>query len=557
MFSKKRDTIREDRNDWTRGEERHFKMKLVKLRRLALGMGMLIILGGCSSGSKGTSPVEEKETVTLTVFDKNSGSKIFDDPVAKKIMEETGVTIELENPTGNPEEKQNLMLSEQNYPDIILIEQGEVLTRYIEAGALLPLDDLLEEKCPNVIKMYGDILQKSKYTDGHNYWLSNWYGEDTEPAAGVLMRKDYLADIVGEERAGSTEPFTQSEYMGILRSFKERHPEINGAESIALSIASDSNFTGSFASLKAMFGMKTYYEPGDGTLQYWARDPQYLESMLFLNELYNEGILDKEWVVNREETLRQKMCSGRVFSSFGAYWDVDGVNRELAAREGQEAQFYCYKVVADDLEEDQTTYSGRSSLGWDAIGITDHCRNIDAALRLIDYLASEEGQYLMLWGIEGEDWTMEDGKHVPDPEVLDELIRDFDVTSDKTGIRKWTWFVKNGNGSDGTPYDLVTKYEMSDTAQFANSAFDESDCWDIAEYSGLEPAGNTILGLQWQNVADIMRQDYARIINAQSREEAVRVYENMIEAMDNSGLKDCEEYITEQYQERLELWGQK
>lgn len=531
-------------------------MKLMKLKPIALCTGILLGLSACSAGGEKPSPVEEQETITLTVFDKNSGSKLFDDPVAKKIMEETGVTIELENPTGNPEEKQNLMLSEQNYPDIVLIEQGEVLSRYIEAGALIPLDDLLEEKCPNVMEMYGDTLQKSKYTDGHNYWLANWYGEDTEPAAGVLMRKEYLSDIAGEERADSPEPFTQSEYMDILRRFKEMYPEIDGAESIPLSIASDANFTGSFASLKAMFGMKTYYEPEDGTLQYWARDPQYLESMLFLNRLYNDGLLDKEWVVNREETLQEKMRSGRVFSTFGAYWDADSVNRELAAVEGDDARFYCYKVVADDLEEDQTTYSGRSSLGWDAIGITDHCSNVDAALRLIDYLASEEGQYLLMWGIEGKDWNMENGKHVPDPEVLDSLINDFDETSDETGIRKWTWCVKNGNGSDGTPYDLVTKYEMSDMARFAISAFDKSDCWDIAEYSGLEPAGNTILGLQWQGVADIMRQNYSKIINAKSKDEAVRVYNNMIGEMENSGLKDCEAYITDQYQKRLELWEQ-
>lgn len=528
----------------------------MKIKPFVLCFGMLLSLAACSSDDDTPASVEEKETVTLTVFDKNSGSKTFDDPVAKKIMEETGINIELENPTGNPEEKQNLMLSEQNYPDIILIEQGEVLTRYIEAGALIPLDDLLEEKCPNVIEMYGDILQKSKYTDGHNYWLANWYGEDMEPAAGVLMRKDYLADIVGKERANSPEPFTQSEYTDILRRFKEMYPEIDGSESIPLSIASDSNFTGSFATLKAMFGMKTYYGTGDGTLQYWARDPHYLESMLFLNSLYNEGLLDKEWVVNREETLQQKMAGGSVFSSFGAYWDTDSVNRKLAAEKGADSQFYCYKVVADDLEAGQTTYSGRSSLGWDAIGITDHCSNVEAALRLIDYLASEEGQYLLMWGIEGEDWTMENGKHVPDQKVLDDLINDFDTTSDKTGIRKWTWFIKNGNGSDGTPYDLTTKYELSDTAEFANSVFGESDCWDLAEYSGLEPAGNTILGLQWQNVADIMRQNYAKIINGKSEEEAVRVYNNMIEEMENSGLKDCEAYITEQYQKRLELWKQ-
>ena len=531
-------------------------MKIKKILALVVGAGMLLGLTACgkSVSDKGTDSVDGEEIVTLTFFDKNSGSKTFDDAVAQKIMEETGVKISVENPTGDPDEKLNLMLSGQNYPDIVLIGQGELVTRYIEAGALIQLDELLEEKCPNVIEMYGDTLKKTKYTDGHNYWLANWYGLDTEPTAGVLMRKDYLEEIVGEERTNSTEPFTQSEYKEILQKFKELHPEIDGKTSIPLSVVSSSD--GAFGGLKGMFGLKTYYEPGNGTLQYWARDPQYLNSMLFMNDLYTEGLLDKEWVTNKEEQWQQKMSSGYVFSSFGAYWDTDGINTTLAATAGEDAQFYCYKVVADDLSKEQTTYSGRSSLGWDAIGITNNCKNVDAALRVMDYLASEEGQYLLLWGVEGEHWTMENGQHVPNQEIFDALVNDFDTTSNETGIRKWTWFIKNGLGSDGTPYDLATKYDLTDTAAFANEAFGESDCWDTADYAGLEPAGSTTLGLQWQKVADIMSQNYSKIVDAADNEAAIAVYESMIQEMDAAGLKDCEQYITEQYQARMELWNE-
>ena len=36
----------------------------------------------------------------------------------------------------------------------------------------------------------------------------------------------------------------------------------------------------------------------------------------------------------------------------------------------------------------------------------------------MNFLASEEGQYLLMWGIEGKDWDIEDGKHVPRSETL-------------------------------------------------------------------------------------------------------------------------------------------
>ena len=65
------------------------------------------------------------------------------------------------------------------------------------------------------------------------------------------------------------------------------------------------------------------------------------------------------------------------------------------------------------------TLGGRSSLGWDAIAVTNNCKNLDAALKFIDYCASQEGQDLLLWGIEGKDWTKDGDTYVPNEEVLD------------------------------------------------------------------------------------------------------------------------------------------
>ena len=529
-------------------------MKLKKLSALLLSALMVLsLLAGCGGGNSGNDGGADADgIVTLTLFDKNSGSKTFTDQVAEKIMADTGVRLSVENPSGDPSEKLNLMLAGSNYPDIVLMGQGEIVNRYIEAGALVELDDYIEQSS-TIKEMYGDTLNKIKAEDGHHYWLANWYGVDPDASVGVLMRRDFLAEIVGEERAKSTEPFTQSEYLDILRQFKQLHPDVDGKASIPLTVVSSED--GGYGSLKGMFGLKYYYEAPDGTLQHWTKDPQYMEAMYFMNDLSTNGLLDKEWIVNKDEQWKQKLSGGYVFSTFGAYWDTDDVNTTLSATYGEDAQFYLYKVVADNLTADKTTYNGRSTLGWDAIGITKNCKNVDAAMRLIEYLVSEEGQYLLMWGIEGEHWTMENGVHVPNEEIFQGLLNDFESTSNDTGIRKWTWFVKNGFGSDGTPYDLTTKYQMTDTAAFANEVIGESDAWDTAEFSGLEPAGSTPLGLQWQKVADVMNQNYSKIVEAADHSAADAAYNSMIEEMNASGLESCEEYITEQYQARMKLWN--
>lgn len=113
------------------------------------------------------------------------------------------------------------MLTGQNYPDIVLMDRGnDIVNRYIEAGALLPLNDLIDEYGPDVKEMYGETLNKSRYTDGKNYYLNNWYGEDPDPVAGVLMRYDYLCEIVGKDRADSDEHLHRKSILTFVRNSK-------------------------------------------------------------------------------------------------------------------------------------------------------------------------------------------------------------------------------------------------------------------------------------------------------------------------------------------------
>ena len=264
-------------------------------KSIAMAMSVLMaagMLAGCgSNGSTSSSTASgsassasgevSTDGVTISIFDKNSGSNTFDDPVAKAIEEKTGVKIQVENPTGDPLEKLNLMLTGQNYPDIVLMDRGnDIVNRYIEAGALLPLNDLIDKYGPDVKEMYGETLNKSRYTDGKNYYLNNWYGEDPDPVAGVLMRYDYLCEIVGKDRADSDEPFTQEEYIDICKKFKELHPTIDGKESIAITFDAESkNYDGT---LKGMYGLKTYYQDGDN-LEHVAKAPNFKEMMSFAN----------------------------------------------------------------------------------------------------------------------------------------------------------------------------------------------------------------------------------------------------------------------------------
>ena len=514
---------------------------------LSLVLALALVFTLCASASA-------EETVTLSFFDKNSGTRTFDDPVALALMERTGVNINLVSPTGNPGEKLSLMLAALDYPDIVLMDRGsDIVNQYIEADALVNLSEYMD-LMPNVVAMYGETLNKTRYADGNNYYLSNWYGYDPDPVNGFIMRYDYMVDMVGKERADSAEPFTYSEMLQLLKDWKAKYPTIDGAETIPLVIRepSSGSINGTFA---GMNGMYPYYVNDEGNIEFVVNDPRFLTAIHQMNELYREGLLDPEWTSNNGELANQKLSNNNVFGYVGAYWDTWTPSAALLAQQNSDAEYLAYKVISDGMDPDKTTLAGRSSLGWDAIGITKNCKNIEAACKFIDYCASQEGQDLLLWGIEGQDWEFVDGVRTPIGDIVARYQADPRNTVNDTGITKWTWFVKNDvHPDDGTTCRIwYNKKDRCATYAYQNLT---NSYYDSAEFATLEPAGNSIEALQYQKVVDLFDQAYPNMVNAASVEDCDAVYTKLLADMDAAGAEAVEACMSKTYVERIALWGQ-
>lgn len=489
-----------------------------------------------------------EEPVTITFFDKNSGLREFNDPVAKELEARTGVKIVLESPSGDPGEKLALMLPARNFPDIVLMDRSsDIVNQYIEADALVNLSDYFDQM-PNVVAMYGDVLNKTRYTDGNNYYLSNWYGYDPDPMNGFICRYDYMIELVGQERADSDEPFTYSEMKDLLAQFKAAHPE--SSNPLVISEPGSGGISGTFAGMNNLYP----YYVHDGKLSFIVRDPQFMDAIHQMNELYREGLLDPEWTSNSEELRNQKLSNNGVFAYAGAYWDTWTASDALKANENPNAEYLAYKVVPDNAESYDLPLSGRSSLGWDAIAITKNCKNIEAAIKFIDYCASQEGQDLLLWGIEGQDWEFVDGVRTPVGDIVERYKADSSNVVDQTGITKWTWFVKNDVHSDDGTTARMWYNEKDRSAIYAYQNL-TNGYYDSAEFSTLEPAGGSMEALMYQGVIDQFNQYYPRMVNAQSVEECDQLYNQMVGAMENAGMSMVENYMSELYFARMELWG--
>jgi len=546
----------------------------MKKIRLALAASLVItLLAGCSSKT-GTvsqptisntggdtltgSPSKdtEKKSIKLTLFDQNTGDP-FTNPVAKAITDKTGVTVEVQQPTGNPVEKLNLMLASNSLPDVLLISRGsDIMNKYIATGAVVPLNELIDQYGPNIKKMYGDTLKRTKSTDGKNYYLANWYGLEQYPVFGFLMRMDLLKELGVGDKVNNGQAFTAQEFEDLLKNFKEKFPTLNGKASVPMTLNGENvgAITGTF---KGMFGMMPYYNV-DGELKKDIRDPKYLEMIKYINSLYLQGLLDKEWPTLKTKQYEQKLSTGNVFATADASWNVGAPNGLLKADEKDlakqdERQFYQYKVVAPGVDPAKTTYGPKSSLGWDGVSISKTNKDPVATIKFLDYLASEEGQYLLMWGIEGKDWDMKDGKHTPRKEVLDAFKKDWAVASKDTGIRKWTWTIKNGSGTDGTPYDLIGRFQTDPTTALAIKNLADSS-FDTAEFDNLGPGGGTPEAIMETKVNETINKYFLKMTLAPTEKQAEDLYNQMMKETEAAGLSKLEKLYNDNYKQRMELW---
>ena len=511
-------------------------------------VSLLIMVALLAALALPVAAMAEGDAVVISFFDKNSGIRTFDDPIAKELERRTGVTIDLASPTGDPGEKLSLMLAGQDYSDIVLMDRSsDIVNQYIEAGALVNLSEYLDQM-PNVVAMYGDTLNKTRYKDGNNYYLSNWYGYDPDPVNGFICRYDIMIELVGQERADSDEPFTFSEMKDLLKKYKEAHPE--STNPLVIGEPGTGSINGTFAGMNDMYP----YYVNDGHLYFTVRDPRFMEAIHQMNELYREGLLDPEWTSNSSELRNQKLSNDGAFAFAGAYWDTWTPSASLMATDNENAEYLAYKVVADDLDTTALPLSGRSSLGWDAIAITTNCKNVEAAVKFIDYCASQEGQDLLLWGIEGQDWEFVDGVRTPIGDIVERYQADPSNMVDQTGITKWTWFVKNDVHPDDGTASRIWFNEKDRSATFAYQNLTDG-YYDSAEFAGLEPAGSTIEALQYQSVIDVFDQYYPQLVNAPTVEQCDALYEEMIAGMEAAGMEDIENYMSQVYFDRLALWG--
>ena len=149
-------------------------MKKKQMLAALMGVAMLsTLLAGCGGGDKEGSS-EEGGVKEFTAFFAVPGTEINDDnEIQQKIAEITGAKCKETWLTGQTaEEAVGTMIAGGEYPDFI--DGGDGMAQLYDAGALVALDDYIDDY-PNIKEYLTDQeWDKLRQEDGHIYWINQF-----------------------------------------------------------------------------------------------------------------------------------------------------------------------------------------------------------------------------------------------------------------------------------------------------------------------------------------------------------------------------------------------
>ncbi|WP_238322995.1 extracellular solute-binding protein [Gorillibacterium massiliense] len=526
---------------------------------------------GQSSQSTNESAAPKTTNLSMFTFTEEVQSSLTNSPVWKKLMENANVNINLQVISGTgADEKRSVMIASGEYPDIL----DRIDEHFVDAGALIPLDDLIDKYGPNIKKAWGDSLNKLRNPkDNKIYFLpspKNRPEEIVEPGGTLLVQYDVL------EKTGYPKLKTLDDVYNMLMQYTAENKEIDGKPFIPWGLWADSWGYNQTVNNPALWvngftdDSDAYVDQKTFDVTYFNTTDYFKNYLKFLNKLYKSNLLDKNGFITKYDEFNSQVSSGRVLAMI---YNAGLINEDEAAlrQAGMPERAYArFPIVAEaGIQDRSQVYSESYDTG---MGISVNCKDPVAAIKFMDYLLSDEGNILLNWGIEGVHYDIVDGKRVQKPEVTKKWNSD-PAYRWQQGLNSLTWWpqyngaIKLDDGDYASPFNTNAIYNSYDDetknvlkqygVKYWGQLFDTTGtrtpygfAWTIPIESGskAELASTKANELRHIVVGDIvMSQDDATF------ESKWTAFVKKLQS--ESKIGDWEKAMSEAIQTRLKLWG--
>jgi len=392
------------------------------LKRSAVILTGITILSACGNQSPDNKGKESNDaeatnvpSINITMSSRSlpyieSSPNINEDKYVKKLEElsKTNVKIEL-IPQTDFDQKLNLLLAaNEKLPDLLEIMAINTTTtsNAVENGAFLELNDLIDQYGPNLkANIPQDVWNSPAISrEGKIFAIPTINGVTHNQV--IYVRKDWL------DKLGLQVPKTIDEYINVLKAFRDQDPNGNGKKD-EIPFSSRKNFR-----VGELFFGAYDVNPGDnipaGAWKYVDGKlipkfilPEMKKALKLYRELYQEKLIDNEMFVLEGKDWDAKIKgAARV-----GMWihEPNYPDKWLSEVKQGDPKAEIINIPAPIGPDGKGGGEILSSIR-SAFAIPASSKNAVDVIKFLDWFYSKEADNLLTYGIEGEDYTINNGK---------------------------------------------------------------------------------------------------------------------------------------------------
>jgi len=309
-----------------------------------------------------------------------------------------------------------------------------------------------------------------------------------------------------------------------------------------------------------------------GEAQYKFTLPEIKEYFKWLNHMNDIGLLDPESFTHTHDTYIAKLSSGRVLGIADQDWNYGDAKKALVA-DGKEWRTYAPLPVTLNKEYKSQGLKNYGFAGGWGISISSTSKHPEKAFEFLDWMASEEAQILVNWGIEGLNYDVVDGQRVPKEDDVKRKNSDANYGKE-TGVGYYVYpFPQWGNGAvdsagnsitPDTQEDLIANYNAAEKEVISAYGMESwIDWFPSSEELGISkhgaaanfviPSGSDLEIIQ-KKADDLTEQKITQAILGKP-DDFEEAWEKMQQELIDMGIEDANKDMTKITQNLMELWG--
>ena len=385
--------------------------------------------GNEETGSKYQTTYGSKQfdnvTIQVELFDRSSapaGSTILDNKWTKycqEAMAKVGINLEfVAVPRGDEVAKMQTMMGSGTAPTIVLTYTYSYARDYYNDGGIWDLSEFVdgEDQAQNLKAYIGENCLELARNSADGALMGIIARRATVANSNLFIRQDWL------DKLGIDVPTTTDELKDALHEMVYNNPEGNtGVIGILLPSMTDNYITNQRDAESLTFYENVKDEKAmavnDG-FDYYS-DPGYREYLRWVNELYNDGLMDKEFFASTDEILQSNFVNGKLAAydaNVGHNVDIlrGGLLQSLKTK-NPEGEMIAINAMHSNVYPDEVFVPAYGDGGLICmVPKTYNEDQVEAAVTYLDWLSTEEGGFAIYHGFEGEHFEYnEDGAPVP------------------------------------------------------------------------------------------------------------------------------------------------